>query len=277
MGARSNAPPPTFVSADPISPSSALRAHRLSVTLGGARILHAVDLRVRPGEVVALVGPNGAGKSTLLRALAGLLPADGEARLLGRAVGDWSARERGQRLALVRQATDLTAAFTVREVVALGRAPHLGWLAQPSPADRDIVDGALDAMGLRDLAGRQVPTLSGGEQQRTLLAQALAQDPAVLLLDEPTAHLDIRHQLDLLARVRRQSRQGRAVVAALHDLGLAARFADRIAMLSRGRLVADGPPADVLTPALLHDVFGVRAEVAATESGLALRYLLPDA
>ena len=277
MGIGPNAPTPTFVSDVSQSVPPALLARRLRVALGGTPILHDVDLRVASGELVALVGPNGAGKSTLLRALAGLLPADGDAELLGRTVSAWSARERGQRLALVRQATDLTAAFTVRDIVALGRAPHLGWLARPGAADAARIDAALDAMGLRALAERQAPTLSGGEQQRTLLAQALAQDAAVLLLDEPTAHLDIRHQLDLLARIRRQSRQGRAVVAALHDLGLAARFADRIAVLSDGRLVADGPPRDVLTPALLHDVFGVRAEVTATESGPTLRYLLPDA
>ena len=257
-------------------PPPALRARRLGVTLGGARILSGIDLDVSPGEFVALVGPNGAGKSTLLRALAGLLPAGGTAELDGRAVGAWTAAERARRLALVRQATDLVAAFTVRDVVELGRAPHVGWLARPGAADRAAIDAALGAMGLADLAGRLAPTLSGGEQQRTLLAQALAQDPAVLLLDEPTAHLDVRHRLDLLARVRRQARAGRAVVAALHDLDLAARFADRMLVLSHGRLVADGAPGDVLRPVLLRDVFGVDAEVTRDDGDLRLRYLLPD-
>ena len=276
MGAGPNAPPPPFVSDAPASPPPpALRADGLGVRLGGAQILSGVGLAVRPGELVALVGPNGAGKSTLLRALAGLVPSDGVAELDGRAVGAWSARERAVRLALVRQATGLDVAFTVREVVELGRAPHAGWLARLGAADHRAVGAALAAMGLAELAERSVRTLSGGEQQRTLLAQALAQDPAVLLLDEPTAHLDIRHRLDLLARVRRQSRGGRAVVAALHDLDLAARFADRLVVLSDGQGVADGPPAAVLTPDLLRRVFGVEAEVERGPDGVRLRYLLP--
>lgn len=257
-------------------PPPALLASALGVRLGGTEILRDVSLVVSEGELVALVGPNGAGKSTLLRALAGLVPSTGRAELMGRSVTAWPARNRAQRVALVRQATDLSAAFSVCELVELGRAPHVGWLSPLGATDHAAVDAALAAMGLDALAERDVTTLSGGEQQRALLAQALAQNPAVLLLDEPTAHLDVRHQLDLLARVRRQSRDGRAVVLALHDLGLAARFADRLLVLSDGRLVADGPPDAVLTPALLLDIFGVHAEVARTEDGLSLRYLLPE-
>ena len=254
-------------------PTPAIRVHDLTVRLGDAEILREVPLSVDAGELVAVVGPNGAGKSSLLRAVAGLIPAEGTVELAGRPVQAWPPRERARRVALVRQATGLEAAFTIRELVELGRAPHLGWLARLGPADLGAVEDALGAMGLGALAARDVRTLSGGEQQRALLAQALAQDPAVLLLDEPTAHLDVRHALDLLLRVSRE--RARAVVLAIHDLELAARFANRVAVLDGGRLVADGPPPDVLTPELLRDVFGVVAEVEPAEGGTRLRYLRP--
>jgi iron complex transport system ATP-binding protein len=158
-------------------------------------------------------------------------------------------------------------------LVELGRAPHLGWLAAPGAADARAVADALGAMDLAELAERPVAHLSGGEQQRVLLAQALAQDAPLLLLDEPTAHLDIRHQLDLLGRVRRLADHGRTVLAAIHDLELAARFADRLLVLDSGRLVADGPPESVLTPDRLRETFAVEAEVAGGPDGIRLRYL----
>ena len=170
-------------------------------------------------------------------------------------------RERARRVALVRQQTALGVDFTVREVVAMGRAPHVGWAARlgarrrARPSTRRSPRPTSSAF-----AGRSVRRLSGGEQQRVALAQALAQDAPGLLLDEPTAHLDVRHQIDLLARARALADAGRTVVAALHDLDRAAAFARRMLVLHRGRLVADGPPEHVLTPALLADVFGVRAE-----------------
>ena len=253
----------------------ALRARGVGVRIGRATLLRDVSLGVAPGELVALVGPNGAGKSTLLRAIAGLLACDGTVALGGRPVGEWTARERARRIALVRQATALDASFTVRELVELGRAPHVGWLAALRAADHAAVDEALGAMGLEALAARDVSTLSGGEQQRALLAQALAQDPGVLLLDEPTAHLDVRHELDLLLRIAAERDRGRAVVLAVHDLERAARFADRLVVLDHGRVVAEGAPPEVLTPSLLRDVFGVEAEVEAGRDGLTLRYLRP--
>ena len=250
-----------------------LDARHLGVSLGGREILRDVALRVGDGERIALVGPNGAGKTTLLRALVGLLPYRGSLRLRGREIGAWAARDRAREVALVRQQTPLAVDFTVAEVVALGRAPHLGWLDAVAGEDAARVGAALDALDLGPFADRPVPSLSGGEQQRVFLAQALAQDAPLLLLDEPTAHLDVRHQLDLLGRVARLAAAGRTVVAAIHDLGLAARFADRILVLAGGRLVADGPPAEVLTPDRLRTTFGVEAEVETDGAGLHVRYL----
>jgi len=243
------------------------------VSLGGRRVVQDVTFQVRAGERIALIGPNGAGKTTLLRTLVGLLPFEGTLQLVGRSLPDWPARDRAKEIALVRQQTPLAVDFTVAEIVALGRAPHLGWMDTLAETDRQRVDAALDALDLHELADRPVPSLSGGEQQRVFLAQALAQDAPLLLLDEPTAHLDIRHQLDLLRRVQRLADEGRTVIAAIHDLELAARFANRILMLADGRLVADGVPKDVLTPARLHEVFGVDAEVEMDEAGLRIRYL----
>lgn len=253
--------------------NSHLAVDRLRVRLGGAVVLQDISFAVQPGEWIALIGPNGAGKSTLLRAASGLLPFDGQILLKGRPVGDWSARERAREVALVRQHAEPTAAFTAAETVALGRAPHVGWLSALHAADREAVANALDAMDLTDLAHRPVTQLSGGEQQRVLLAQALAQDAQLLLLDEPTAHLDVRHQLDLLSRSKALAKAGRTVIAAVHDLEMAARFADRLLVLDRGRLVANASPAEVLTPDLVRDVFSVDAEIEHGSSGVRLQYL----
>ena len=250
-----------------------LTAKDLSVALDGRRVLEEVSFEVDAGERIALVGPNGSGKTTLLRAITGLIRYDGLLALDGREVRDGPPRERARAVALVRQQADLAVDFTVEETVAFGRAPHLGWTEALRPADHERVAVALDALDLGALAGRPVTHLSGGEQQRTLLAQALAQDAPLLLLDEPTAHLDVRHQLDLLNRVTALAEAGRTVIAALHDLELAARFADRLWVLAAGRLVADGLPDVVLSPDLLRDVFGVEAEVEAGPDGVRVRYL----
>ena len=250
-----------------------LSARDLSVDLDGRRVLGGLTFGVNAGERVALVGPNGAGKTTLLRAITGLVPYTGHLALDDREVRAWPPRERARAVALVRQQADLAVDFTVAEVVAFGRAPHLGWTEALREGDRDRVAAALDALDVGDLADRPVTHLSGGEQQRTLLAQALAQDAPLLLLDEPTAHLDVRHQLDLMGRVAALAEAGRTVVAAVHDLELAARFADRLWVLDGGRLGADGPPEAVLTPALLRDVFGVEADVEAGPDGVRIRYL----
>jgi iron complex transport system ATP-binding protein len=243
------------------------------VSLDERPVLREVEVEAASGEWLAVVGPNGSGKTTLLRALAGLLPYSGSIRLHGREVRAWAPRERAKALALVRQQTDLPFAFSVREVVAMGRAPHRGWLSPLAGGDDDVIADAITELSLAELASRPVNALSGGEQQRVLLAQAMAQQAGLLLLDEPTAHLDVRHRLDVLDRVRALVRDGRTVIAAMHELDWAARYADRIVVLHRGRVAASGAPPDVLNPALMERVFGVRAEVESGPDGLRLRYL----
>ena len=232
-----------------------------------------VTAEVTAGERIAIVGANGAGKTTLLRAIAGLIPSTGTLEVFGRAVGDWPARERARHIALVRQQSDLAVDFTAREIVALGRSPWRGWTERLAETDRLQVEAALDAVDLGALADRPVTKLSGGEQQRVALAQALAQDAPLLLLDEPTAHLDVRHQLDLAERIVALSASGKTVLAAIHDLDLAARVADRVWVLSGGTLLADGPPASVLTPTILRQAFHVNAEVETGPDGVRVRYL----
>ena len=250
-----------------------LQAAGLGVALGGRAVLANVAFTVHEGERIGLVGPNGAGKTTLLRAVAGLIPHTGRLALRGTSVADWPPKARARALALVRQQADLAVEFTAAELVALGRSPHLAWSQRLGDDDRARVDAALAAVDLDALADRPVTQLSGGEQQRVALAQALAQDAPLLLLDEPTAHLDVRHQLDLLDRLHALADAGKTVIAAVHDLELAARFADRLWVLANGALVADGPPADVLTSALLREAFGVDAEVEPTGDGVRVRYL----
>lgn len=247
-------------------------------TRGGVprAVLRGVDLRIDAGELVALVGANGSGKSTLLRILAGTLRPDaGVARLMGRAVGAWRRVELARRVAVLPQSLELPAGFRVAEIVAMGRTPHATRLFGAGPEDERAVEQALIDADALELAERMVHELSGGERQRVLVALALAQDPTLLLLDEPTVHLDVAHQVALLDAIQRLRRR-RAVttVAVLHDLNLAAAFAPRLAVLDGGRVVADGDPAAILRPELIRRVFGIGAEDAFTAEGrrvLALR------
>jgi len=239
-----------------------IRAHQLTVHRGGRPVVREVDVEVRPGEVLAVLGPNGAGKSTLLEALAGgLRPAGGTVLLDDRPLRRFGARELARHRAVLPQHSALAFPFTVTEVVALGRSPH---------GDRDartVVGGCLDLAGIRGLADRSYATLSGGEQQRVHLARVLAQlhggpSPRFLLLDEPVNHLDPAHQHHVLAVARGIARcEQVGVLAVLHDLNLAAAYADRLAVLVEGRVVACGSPREVLTPALLRSAFGLTAEV----------------
>ena len=254
------------------SPPACL-ADGLGVALGGRPILHDLAFAIPEGAWVGLLGPNGSGKTTLLRTLGGLLPYTSRLDLFGRHLHDWRARERARSVALVRQQPALDFDFSVEEFVTLGLAPHVGWLARPTAAQHERVQQALDQTDLLALAARSVSTLSGGEQQRVLLAQALAQDAPLLLLDEPTAHLDVHHQYDLMDRVAALVEDGRTVVAAFHDLAFAARYADHLLVLDEGRLVASGPPDVVLTPELIRRVFRMDAEVTTEPDGLAIRYL----
>ncbi len=255
--------------------SPLFRADSLHVALGGTPILHDLSFEVEAGRWVGLIGPNGSGKTTLMRTLAGLLPYSGALALDGRPVREWKPRDLARRLAFVRQSPSLAFEFTVEEFVLLGRAPHHGWLEGFTADDHRHARVALAELDLGDFADRSLGTLSGGERQRVLLAQALAQEAGVLLLDEPTAHLDVHHQFDGMDRVAALTPR-RTVVAAFHDLAFAARYADRLLVLDRGRLVADGPPAGVLTPDLLRAVFRMDAELLDGPGGaLEIRYLAP--
>ncbi|MEU9306545.1 heme ABC transporter ATP-binding protein [Streptomyces sp. NPDC048256] len=230
----------------------------LHVRLGGREVLRGVGVEVRAGEVLALVGPNGAGKSTLLGALAADLPtARGVVRILGRAATDWTAPELALRRAVLPQAAALSFPFTVEEVVRMGRAPHAS-----SPAEDDrTVASAMAATEVSGFAARPFSALSGGERARVALARVLAQRAPLLLLDEPTAALDLKHQELVLRLCRERAREGDAVVVVLHDLGLAAAYAHRVAILCAGRVAADGPPGEVFTERLLSDVYDQPVEV----------------
>jgi iron complex transport system ATP-binding protein len=240
----------------------ALSVERVTVSYGERTALHHVDLVARPGELVALTGPNGSGKTTLIRAALGLVaPSDGEIRLFGRPTAGLTMRERARRVAWVPQEEAPQDNVGVRDYVLYGRYAHLPPFTGEGPTDQAAADRALEDVGLSDRAGSGILELSGGERQRLLLARGLAQEAPLLLLDEPTAHLDIGHQLDLLDRVRRLVRERKVcAVAALHDLNLAGRYADRVVVLSHGRLVADGPPDVTLTVPILRTVWGVEAE-----------------
>ncbi|PFG38529.1 iron complex transport system ATP-binding protein [Georgenia soli] len=230
------------------------------VGFDGVTILDGVDAQVPARAVTAVVGPNGAGKSTLLRALVGALPAGGAVMLDGTDLGRLTHRERARRMALVEQDSSAPVSRDVLDVVLLGRTPHRSRWGADSASDVEIAETALARAGASDLAGRDFSTLSGGERQRVHLARALAQQPEVLLLDEPTNHLDVAAQLDVLALARDLAADGVAVLAALHDLNHALRYADQVIVMSGGRVVTAGPPAAVLTGELVSEVYGVDAQ-----------------
>jgi iron complex transport system ATP-binding protein len=241
-----------------------LAATNLACGYGRRVVFAGVSLIVRPGELLAILGPNGAGKTTLLRALARLArPTMGSVTLAGRDV--WASRpaEIARAVAFTPQVLAPDWPFTVAEFVGLGRAPHRGWWRPLTTDDRRAIDASLDRLGLAGFQSRLVTELSGGEWQRVRLAAVLTREPRVLLLDEPTAHLDPRFQLELLTAVRELTRaQGLAVAMTLHDLNLVGPWADRVAVIGEGRLLADGPPAVVLTPGTLAAAYGVRLAVA---------------
>jgi iron complex transport system ATP-binding protein len=236
-----------------------LEARSLAVSYGSREVLRGIDLDVRAGELVAIVGANGAGKTTLLRALAGTIgKTRGEVLLEGTPIERLSRIEIAQRIAVVPQDLPSAAGFTVREVVEMGRSPHQGSWMRSSDRDRERVDEALRRTHLVELAGRPFDALSGGERKRAAIAQALAQAPRALLLDEPSAFLDLRHALDVFDLAREEVKRGVAVVAIVHDLSLVSRFAERVALLAEGSLAAFGPTAEVLDEDNLGKAFGVR-------------------
>jgi iron complex transport system ATP-binding protein len=251
--------------------SPILEARGVAHAYAGTPALCGIDFALAPGELVIVAGPNGAGKTTLVRALSGALwPDSGEVRLRGAALRGLRRREIARLLAVVPQETPFQFPYSVREMVAMGRAPHLGVLGREGPRDRAIAQAALDELGLSGLAERSYPTLSGGEKQRVLLARARAQQTDALLFDEPTAHLDLGHRLAVFEWMRawigaQPERRGVALVT--HDLVLAARFADRLVLLCAGRAVAVGAPAQVLSAERIRDVWGVEARVELDSGG----------
>ncbi|GAA4837264.1 hypothetical protein GCM10023221_13210 [Luteimicrobium xylanilyticum] len=241
---------------------SAIEARGVTVALAGRDVVQDVDLVAAHGEVLGLVGPNGAGKSTLLRALSGAVPTSaGHVLVDGDDLAGLPVREVARRVAVVPQDTVVPADLPVLDVVLLGRYAHRRRLARATEADDDVALAALRTVGLEPLARRSVARLSGGERQLVHLARALAQQARTLLLDEPTAALDVSHQLRVLRLVRNLADGGTAVVVVLHDLDQAARWCDRIAILDRGRLAALGAVSEVLTPDVIARVYGVRALV----------------
>jgi iron complex transport system ATP-binding protein len=231
----------------------------ISVRLGGRLALDGLSMRIAPGEMVCVLGPNGAGKSTLLRAAAGLVPAHGCVRIVGRDLRDMAPGERARAIAYLPQGQVAHWPIGVRETVSIGRLAHGFGRGAPSSSDERAIEMALAAVDASHLAERAITDLSGGERARVLMARALAVEAPVLLADEPTAALDPAHQLAVMTLLRRIATDGRCVVAALHDLTLATRFATRVIVLMGGRCIADGEPGTVLQPRLLSDVFGISA------------------
>jgi iron complex transport system ATP-binding protein len=241
---------------------------RVSAAAGSRRVLQGVTLALHAGEVLTLAGPNGAGKTTLFRVASRVLrPSQGSVSLLGRPLDAFPRRELARVLAVVPQDAAIAFPFRAGEVVLMGRSPHLGTLGFETRDDLARARDAMDRVGIGSLADRSVLELSGGERQLVLLARALAQDPRVLLLDEPTAHLDLRHRVRVAALVRELAREGRSALVVSHDLGLAARSGDRIALLRRGELIALGTPREVLTPEHLRAAFEVEAEILESRDG----------
>ncbi len=243
-----------------LSALAELRA--VSVRLGAARVVHEVSATIARGEWVGLIGPNGAGKTTILRSLAGLLPFAGEVLLDERPLASGTRREIARRVALVPQSPRMPAELTVAEYVLLGRTPHIGYLGSETRSDRLAAERAIARLGLRPFASRPLGSLSGGERQRTALARALAQDAPLLLLDEPTSALDLGAQqqaLELIDWLRRE--EALTVISAMHDLSLAGQFADRLLLLDRGQVVADGPAAEVLSEQSIASHYGASVRV----------------
>jgi iron complex transport system ATP-binding protein len=257
--------------------STILQARAVSMVVGNARLVDGVDLAIGGGEMVAIIGPNGAGKSTLLRMLSGdLRPTAGKVELRQRDIGAYAPRELAAHRAMLSQHVHVTFPFTVEEVVEMGTG------GRSRAASRALVDDALSEVGLERFRHRQLPTLSGGEQQRAHFARVLVQlacgeamhGPGLLLLDEPTSSLDLRHQIDLVESARRRAKSGTAVVAILHDLNLAMRFADRIVLLHRGRLAASGDRHTTITSDMIRHLFEVDVAIRHTDDGVP--YLLPQ-
>ncbi|MEO0384392.1 MAG: ABC transporter ATP-binding protein [Pseudomonadota bacterium] len=249
---------------------SVLQAKNLSVSIGKARLLQSADLSLETGTLTAILGPNGAGKSTLLKALLGLIDHGGETKLDGKALSSLSPSERAKQVAYLPQGQNHAWPLSVEAVVALGRHPHGG-------QGDDVVERVLNTMGLTALRNQSVLTLSGGEQMRVSLARALAVEAAFLLADEPLASLDPRYQFEIMGVLAGQARDGKGVVVVMHDLALAARYADRLVLMKDGALLADGAPETVLSGENVQSVFDVHTRASEVHrSDGSIRVALPD-
>jgi len=247
---------------------SILEIRNVLVERGKREILSEVSVQVRTGELLVVLGPNGSGKSTLLRVLGGLWqPSSGSVTLDGRALPAFSRREIARRIGFVPQDTHVDFAFTVSELLAMGRYPHRGRFSSETPADRAAIHAAAEQCDIVPLLDRSVDTLSGGERQRVLIARSLAVQPEFILLDEPTANLDIEHSLEVLELADALAAKGAAVVLASHDLNLIANHATGIVLLQSGKVIANGSPEEVLTPVRLEQVFRVRTELSEATDG----------
>lgn len=241
---------------------SRLGARAVDAGYGGTPIINGLDLDLPTGLVTTIIGPNGCGKSTLLRALARLLkPTSGAVILDGRDISEYRTRQVATKLGLLPQSPTAPEGLTVADLVARGRHPHQSWISQWSSSDEDVVDAVLRKTGIRDLADRTVDSLSGGQRQRVWISMTLAQGTDLLLLDEPTTFLDLAHALDVLDLVDDLHNEGRTVVMVLHDLNLAVRYSDNLVAMKDGAVIAQGPPAEILTEDLLLEVFGLHARV----------------
>lgn len=245
-----------------------LEVSGLSAGYRDRAVLHGVSFAVAPGELWAVLGPNGAGKSTLLRACLGLLRARaGGVALLGRPIAAWSRRELARQIAWVPQSFQGGLGFTGLELVLMGRAPRLGLFGLPSRADSDRALALMHELHIEHLAGRSSDAISGGERRLLLLARALTQEPRILLLDEPTAFLDLKHQLEVLERLRASVKRGLAALAVVHDVNQAVAFADKVLLLRDGAVLACGRPHEMMTPELLERLYELSIAAARTSEG----------
>ena len=251
------------------SSDPAIAIDGLSLHYGALRVVHGLSLAIPRGAFTALIGPNGCGKSTLLKGLTRVLPAmSGGIHIEGRPLVELSARALAQRVALLPQVLPVPEGITVRQLVAYGRSPHNNIWGRLDPTDRAAIDRAMDRMQIVEIADRPVSDLSGGQRQRVWIAMVVAQETPIVLLDEPTTFLDINRQIDVLRFARRLAAEGKAVVAVLHDLNQAFRYADHVAVMKAGRLISAGAPAAVAEPELLREVFSIDTRILSDpESG----------
>ncbi|SFH77455.1 iron complex transport system ATP-binding protein [Selenomonas ruminantium] len=238
-----------------------LMVRKLQAGYDRRQVLQDISFAMGSGELVGLIGPNGAGKSTLLKAIRGLMPAEGEVCIAGRQLGDYGPQELARTMAYLPQQSKVPFAFTVEQVVLMGRSPYLRWWQRESGRDRQIAAACMDYMAVRGLAAMPLNSLSGGQRQRVLLAKVLAQQTPLLLLDEPASGLDLFYQEELFRFCRDICAAGRSVLLVVHDLSLAARFCSRLLLLGKGQLLADGVPAEVLTAERLSEAYGVPVQV----------------